>query len=59
MLKREYAPSGRVSLPIQNPEAHVTYWIAALACEQPKYRYVFNAARREILMNTGEKNTGG
>ncbi len=59
MLKRGYAPSGRVSLPIQDPEAHATFWIAALTCEQHKYRDVFNAARREILMNTVERNTGG
>ena len=49
MLKAGYQPPDRVALPITDPEAHTTYWIACLASEQQKYRSVFSAVRGNIL----------
>jgi len=49
MLKAGYQPPDRVALPITDPEAHATYWIACLTSEQQKYRSVFSAARGNIL----------
>ncbi len=49
MLKAGYQPPDRIALPISDPEAHATYWIACLASEQQKYRAVFSAVRSSIL----------
>ena len=49
MLKAGYLPPDRVALPITDPEAHATYWIACLASEQQKYRSVFSAVRGNLL----------
>ena len=49
MLKADYQPPDRVALPITDPEAHATYWIACLTSEQQKYRSVFSAVRGNIL----------
>jgi DNA-binding transcriptional LysR family regulator len=49
MLKAGYQPPDRVALPITDPEAHATYWIACLASEQQKYRSVFSAVRGNLL----------
>jgi len=49
MLKAGYQPPDRVALPITDPEAHATYWIACLTSEQQKYRSVFSAVRGNIL----------
>jgi len=49
MLKAGHQPPDRVALPITDPEAHATYWIACLASEQQKYRSVFSAVRGNIL----------
>ena len=49
MLKAGYQSQERVSLPITDPEAHATYWIACLSSEQQKYRSVFSAVRGNIL----------
>ena len=49
MLKAGYQPPDRVALPITDPEAHATYWIACLASEQQKYRSVFSAIRGSML----------
>jgi hypothetical protein len=51
MLKAGYQPPDRVALPITDPEAHATYWIACLASEQQKYRSVFSAVRGNLLRN--------
>ena len=51
MLKTGYLPPDRVALPITDPEAHATYWIACLASEQQKYRSVFSAVRGNLLRN--------
>ena len=49
MLKAGYQPPDRVALPITDPDAHSTYWIACLASEQLKYRSVFSAVRGSVL----------
>ena len=51
MLKAGYQPPDRVALPISDPEAHATYWIACMASEQQKYRSVFSAVRGNMLRN--------
>jgi hypothetical protein len=51
MLKAGYQPPDRVALPITDPEAHATYWIACLTSEQQKYRSVFSAVRGNLLRN--------
>ena len=51
MIKEGYQPEDRVSLPISDPEAHATYWIASLASEERKYRSVFSAIRGSMLRN--------
>lgn len=48
-LLQGYEPEGRKSIPISNPEAHVTYWLTSLSSEQKKYHSVFNAARGNLL----------
>lgn len=48
-IARGYEPAGRVSLPVRDPEAHVTYWLTALAAEQKAYRSIFNATRGNLL----------
>ena len=49
MLKAGYQPPDRVALPITDPEAHATYWIACMASEQQKFRAVFSAIRGSML----------
>ena len=44
-----YKPHGRVSIPISDPEVHVTYWLCCLASEQKAYRSVFNAVHGNLL----------
>ena len=51
MLKAGYQPPDRVALPITDPEAHTTYWIACLASEQQKFCSVFSAVRGNLLRN--------
>lgn len=48
-LERGYAPPGRVSIPITDPEAHATYYLCCLASEQKAYRSLFNAVRGNAL----------
>lgn len=50
-LSQGYEPEGRKSIPISDPEVHVTYWLAALSSEQKTYRSIFNAARGNLLKN--------
>ena len=49
MLRLGYELHGRVSLPITDPDARATYWIACLTSEQPKYRSLFSAVRGSVL----------
>ncbi|WP_321433675.1 LysR family transcriptional regulator [Trichococcus flocculiformis] len=51
MLLRGYDIPGRVSIPINDAEAHVTYYIACLASEKNKYSSVFSAVRSSLLRN--------
>lgn len=39
-LSRGYQPEGRVSIPISDPDVHITYWLTALNSEQKKYRSI-------------------
>ena len=48
-IERGYAPPGRVSIPITDPEAHATYFLCCLASEQKPYRSLFNAVRGNLL----------
>lgn len=48
-LERGYAPPGRVSIPIIDPEAHATYYLSCLVNEQKAYRPLFNAVRGNLL----------
>ncbi len=48
-LARGYDGQGRVSIPITDPEAHATYWLACLTSEQKAYRPIFNAVRGNLL----------
>ena len=44
-----YEAEGRRSVPISDPEVHVTYWLVCLASEQKAYRSVFNAVRGNLI----------
>lgn len=48
-LSQGYEPEDRISIPISDPEAHITYWLAALTSKQKTYRSVFNTARGRLL----------
>ena len=50
-IERGYAPPGRVSIPINDPEAHATYYLCCLASEQKPYRSLFNSVRGNLLRN--------
>ena len=52
MLERGYHVEGRVSIPVSDPEAGVTYYLACLAVEQKRYAPVFHAIRSMIIRNT-------
>ena len=40
---------GRVSIPIDDPEATATYWVTCLAADQQKFRSLFNAIRGSLI----------
>ena len=40
---------GRISIPITDPDAHATYWIACSSSEQKTYRPLFNALRGNLI----------
>lgn len=46
-----YFAPGRVSIPISDEEAHVTYRIACMNNEKTKYSFLFNSVRSELLQN--------
>ena len=50
-IARGLKTPGRVSIPISDPEAHATYWLACLAAEQKTYRSIYNAVRGNLLHN--------
>lgn len=49
MLRLGYRVPDRVSIPISDEEAHVTYWIACLSSEKEKFRSLFNTVRSTVL----------
>ena len=48
-INRGYETPGRKSIPISDPEAHATFWLACLSTEQKQYRTIFNAVRGNLL----------
>ncbi len=48
-ISRGYDAHGRVSIPIDDPDVHVTYRLACLDAEKTLYRAVFNAVRARII----------
>ena len=51
MLERGYDRKDRVSIPIKDEDAHVTYNIACLASEKKRFGAIFNAVREAVLRN--------
>ena len=49
MSELGYLPPDRVNLPIEEKEAHVTFYIACLSSEKNKYTSFMNAIRSEII----------
>ena len=52
MLERGYNIPGRISVPISDPEAKVTYYVACLATERMRYAPVFHAVRSMVIQGT-------
>ncbi len=48
-IARGYETKGRKSVPISDPEVHVTYWLCCLTSEQKAYRSIFNTVRGNML----------
>ena len=51
MIELGYTAPERKSVPISDPDARATYWVACPAAEQGRYRSIFNAVRRYALQN--------
>ena len=51
-ISRGYDAAGRKSLPIDDPDAHATFWLACLSANQKQYRSIFNAVRGNLLRST-------
>ena len=49
MLKQGYEVPGRISLPISDEEAHVTYYLVCLKSEKEKFESLFNAVRANLI----------
>lgn len=49
MLERGYGVPGRVSLPISDAEARVTYYLTCLAAEQKRFAPIYNAVRAAVI----------
>lgn len=49
MIRIGHTLPGKVSLPITDADACATYWLACLASERSKYRFLFSAIRGSIL----------
>ena len=51
MLEHGYGIHDRVSIPIDDDDAHATYYIACLSSEKKLFSSVFNAVREAVLRN--------
>ena len=49
MIEMGYQTPVRVSIPINDEDAHATYWAACRTSDQNKYRAIFNAVRSYTL----------
>lgn len=49
MIERGYNAPGRVSIPIIDEAAHVTFYLSCLNSEKRKYNSVFSAVRSTII----------
>lgn len=49
MIERGYVNPDRVTIPINNSDAHAVYYIACLASYKKKYGSAFNAVRSVVL----------
>lgn len=49
MIESGQAKAPRVNIPIDEPEAHVTYYVACLDAEKKRFSSLFNAIRAEII----------
>ena len=49
MIEMGYQTPGRVSIRINDEDAHATYWAACRTSDQNKYRAIFNAVRSYTL----------
>lgn len=49
MIERGYITPGRISIPIIDEAAHVTFYLSCLNSEKRKYNSVFNAVRSTII----------
>ena len=49
MIEMGYQTLGRVSIPINDEDAHATYWAACRTSDRNKYRAIFNAVRSYTL----------
>ena len=49
MIEMGYQTPGRVSIPINDEDAHATYWATCRTSDQNKYRAIFNAVRSYTL----------
>jgi len=52
MLSRGYGASERVTIPIVDESAHVTYYLACLNTEKKNYNSIFNAVRSVTIRKT-------
>ncbi len=51
IIERGFLSPDRVTIPIEDPDAKTTYYIACLNSEKKKYGAVFSAAREAVLRN--------
>ena len=52
-IEMGYESPGRISVPISDPEVHLTYWLTCLESEQKTYRRIFDAARGNLIKTVG------
>lgn len=58
MMAMGYDTPGRVTVPIRDPEAQATYWVACRASEKNSYRSVFSAVRNAALNHSRGNRPG-
>ena len=51
MLEKGYGIPDRVSIPINDTDAHAVYYIACMASEKKRFDSVFNAVRETVIRN--------